>query len=100
MKMNMENGLAGIVTVIDDHPVATLIKPFLGRNGLGNKEQVSDDFPVRDNETMNICDMFFRHNERMDRRLGVEILKSDRVFVLVDDRCRDLFFDDVAKQAV
>ena len=96
----MENRLAGIMTVINDHPVATLIKPFLGRNGLGNKEQVSDDFTVRDNDTVNICDMFFRHNERMDRRLGVEILKCDRVFVLVDDRRRDLFLDDFAKQAV
>ncbi len=91
MKMNMENGLAGIMAVIDDHPVSALIKTLFGSDGLGNKEQMPDELTVRDSETVNVCDVFFRHNERMDRRLGIEILKGDRKLVLVDDRCRGFF---------
>lgn len=96
----MENGLTGIVAVIDDHPVTALVKPLLGCNGLGNKEQMPDELTVRDSETVNVCDMFFRHNERMDRRLGIEVLKGDRELILVDDLCDDFFLDDFAKQAV
>ncbi len=99
VKMNMENRLAGIMAVIDDHPVAALIKPLFGSYGFGNKEQVPDDFTVRDDETVDVSDMFFRHNEHMDRRLGIDVLKGDRELVLVDDLCGDLFLDDPAKQA-
>ena len=95
----MENRLAGITAVVDDHPVAALIKPLFGSYGLGNKEQVPDYFTVRDNKTVDVGDMFFRHNEHMDRRLRIDVLKGDRVLVLVDDLCGDLFFDDLAKQA-
>lgn len=100
MKMDMKNGLTGIRTVIDDHPVTILIKPPFGSNGLGYEEQVPDDFAVSHDDTVNIGDMFFRHNESMDRRLGIEVLKGDRVLVFEDDLCRDLLLYDVAKQAV
>src|SRR6266508_5833093 len=99
MKMDMEDRLARIRTVINDHPVTALIKPPFGSKGLGNKEQVPDDLTVRRNDTMNVRDMFFRHNEYMDRRLVIDVLKGDRVFVLVDYLCGYLFFDDPAKQA-
>jgi hypothetical protein len=100
MKMDMENRLSGIMAVIDDHTVTAFIKTPFGGDGPGNKEQVTDELSVRDNKTVNVGDMFFRHDERMDRRLGIDVLKSDRVFILVDDCCGDLFFDDLAKQAV
>jgi len=100
MEVNMENGLTCVMAIIDDHTITVFIKPLLGSNGPGNEEQVPDDFTVRNANAMNICDMFFGHDERMDRRLGIEILKSDRVFIFVNNRCGDLFLDDPAKQAV
>lgn len=96
----MENRLSGIMAVIDDHPVTAFIKTPFGGDGLGNKEQVPDELTVRDNETVNVGNMFFRHYNRMDRRLGIDVLKSDRMFIFVDDCCGDLFLDDLAKQAV
>jgi hypothetical protein len=100
MKMNMKNGLAGIMAVIDDHPVTAFIKPSFGSDFFGNKKQVTDDFAVYYGDTVNIRNVFFRDNERMDRCLGIDVLKGDRMLVLMDDLCGDLFFNDVAKQAV
>jgi hypothetical protein len=54
MKMNMENGLTGIMAIVDDHPVAALIKPSFGSDVFGNKEQVPDDFSVHYGDTVNI----------------------------------------------
>ncbi len=96
----MENRLSGVRPVIDDHPVTAFIKTPLGSDGLGNKEQVPDELTVRDNNAVNVGNMFFRHDERMDRRLGIDILKSDRILIFVDYCCGDLSFDDLAKQAV
>jgi hypothetical protein len=100
MKMDMKDRLAGIMAVVDDHPVTAFIKaPFRG-DGLGDKEQMPNELTIRDNETVNIVNVFFRHDERMDRRLGIDVLKSDRVLIFVDDRGGNLFLDDLAKQAV
>ena len=96
----MENRLSGVKAVIDDHPVTALIKTLFGSDGLGNKEQVPDELTVRDNKTVNVGNMFFRHDERMDRRLGIDVLKSDRMLIFVDYCCGDFSRDDLAKQAV
>lgn len=96
----MENRLSGIMAVIDDHPVTAFIKTAFGGDGLCNKEHVPDELTVCDNETVNIGNMFFRHDERMNRRLGIDVLKRDHEFIFVDDCCGDLFSDDLAKQAV
>lgn len=95
----MENSLAGTMTVVDDHPVTVLIQSLFGSYRLGNKEQMTDEFTVRDNETMNVCNMFFRHDERMDRRLRINIHKGHRLLVLVNDLCGYFLLDDPAKQA-
>jgi hypothetical protein len=96
----MKNRLSGIKAVIDDHPVAAFIKTPFGGDGFCNKEQVPDELTIRDNETVNVGNMFLRHDERMDRRLGIDVLKSDRMLIFVDDCCGDLFLDDLTKQAV
>ena len=96
----MEYGLSCIKAVVDDHPITTLIKPFPRSNGLGNKEEVANELAVRNGDAMDVSDVFFWHNERVNRRLGIEVLKGDSVLVLVDDHCRDFFPDDVAKNTV
>ena len=96
----MENGLTSIMAIIDDHPVTALVKTLLGGDGLGNEEQVPDELTVRNSDRVNVCDMFFRHNERMNRRLRVEVLKGNRELILVHDLCGDLFLDDFAEQTV
>src|SRR3990172_9803434 len=100
MKMDVEHGLAGAVAVVNDHPVAALFKAFLGGDFPRDKEEVSHELPVRHGDAVNVRDMLFGNDERVDRRLGIDVLEGDRMLVLVDDRGRDLLFDDPAENAV
>lgn len=100
MEMDVEHGLSCIKAVVDDHPITVFIETFLRSNGLGNKEEVADEFTVRNGDAVDVSDMFFWHNERVNRSLGIEVLKGDCVLVLVENCCRDFFLDDLAKNAV
>jgi len=88
------------MSIIDDHPVSALIEPFFNGNGFGNKEQMSDELAVCYRNTVNIGYMFFRNNENMYRRLGIEVLKGNSMIIFMDDLCGYLFFYDLAEDAV
>jgi len=98
--MDMKNGLAGVTPVIDHHAVAVLFKTFLYGNGFCNKEQVTNDLTVRDGYSVDVMDMFFRHDQRVRRRLGIDVLEGKGELIFVDDLGGDLFFDDLAEYAV
>lgn len=85
MEMKMEYRLSGAAAVINDHPVPALFKLFLGRYGSGNKEQMADKLAICNGDAVDICNMFFGDDERMDRRLRVDIFKYDSIIVLMDD---------------
>ncbi len=71
MEMKVKDRLPSALTVIDDHPVPALFKSSSGRYGSSNKEQMADELAICDGDAVNICDMFFGDDERMDWRLGV-----------------------------
>lgn len=100
MEMDVEYGLSRVKAVVDDHPITARIETFLRSNGLGNKEEVANEFTVRHGDAVDAGDMFFWHNERVNRRLGIEVLKGDCVLIFVENRCRDFFLDDPAKNTV
>jgi len=81
----MENRLPGVLAVINDHPVAALLKALLGSDAFGDKKQMPDQLPLGYRDAVNVGDMFFRNDERMDRGLRIDDFKSDGVIVLVND---------------
>lgn len=100
MEMDVEHGLSSIKAVVDDHPITALIETFLRSYGLGNKEEMANKFAVRNGYAVDVSNMFFWHNKRVNRRLGIEVLEGDCVLVLMENRCRDFFLDDLAKNTV
>jgi len=96
----MKNSLSRAMAVVDDHAVAVFIEPFLGRDGFCNKEQMSDQFPVGNSDGMNVRNMLFRDDQRMDRRLRIDIFKGDGKVVFMDDTRSDFLLNDPAKDAV
>jgi hypothetical protein len=100
MQMDMKNGLTGVPAIVDDHAIAGLIKAFLLRKCLRHKEQVSNQLPVILPDAVNIGEVFFRHDEDMDRRLRIEVLEGNSKLILVDHFRGDLLFDDPAEDAV
>lgn len=100
MEMDVEHGLSSIKAVVDDHPITALIETLLRSYGLGNKEEVANEFTVCNGDAVDVSDMFFWHNKRVNRRLGIEVLEGDCVLILVEKCCRDFFLDDLAKKTV
>jgi len=98
--MDMKDRLSGITAVVDDHPIATIIEPALFSKRLRNEEQMPDELAVYVFNTVNVLDMLFRHDQNMDRRLRVDILECDSMFVFVDQFGGHLFFDYLAEDAV
>ena len=85
MEMKVKHRLPGTAAVIDDHPIPVLFKTLLGSYRPRYKEQMADEFSIRDRDAVNICDMFFGDDERMHWRLGVNVFKCYRISVLMDN---------------
>ena len=96
----MKDGLPRFASVIDHHSISVFFQTFLRGNGFCNKEEVADELPVGDCNTMDVLNMLFRNNQRVRRRLGIDILECQGKVVLVNDLGGNLFFDDLAEKAV
>jgi hypothetical protein len=97
--MDMKNRLTGVQSVVDHHPVAFFFQALSGSHGFGDEKKMTYQFPVGNHYTVNVRYMFLWHNERVNRSLGVDILKGDGIFVLMDKLSGDLFVDDLAEEA-
>lgn len=99
MKMDMKDGLSGIPTIVDDHTVSAALKsPFLGKI-LRNIEEVSYHLSIIPLHTMDISDVFFGNYQNMRRRLRIDIHEGNGKIVLMYELCRNLFLDNLAKDA-
>ena len=94
----MKDGLSSVATVVYNHPVTALIKPELFPDRLRDKKQMSDEFPVNILDAVNIPNMFFRHDQKMGRSLGIDVCECKGVFILMNKLCGDLFFYDLAEE--
>ena len=96
----MKHGLSSTCAVVDDHPVAFPVEPLVPGDFFRDQEQMPDELFVALGHAVNIGDVLFGNDERMDGGLRVHVLegRSERIFIY--DFCRDLFFDDPAEEAV
>lgn len=83
--MKMEHGLARAPAVIDDHPVAVCIKTFVFCDFSCSKEKMTDQLSIGFGHAVNIGNMFFGHNERVHRSLGIYVFESSNRIVLIND---------------
>ncbi len=100
MEMKMENGLACPASVVDHHSVALSIKASVFCNFSCGKEEVTDKLSVVFGHALNIGNVLFGDDKRVDGSLGVDVFKGGNRIILVDDFRRDFFFDDFAEDAV
>ena len=100
VEMNMKYGLPGAGAVIDDHPVSLRVQPLVLSDLFCGQEEVADKVSVGFGHAVNIGNMFFGNDERVDRRLRVNVLEGGHEIVFVNDLGRDLFSDDPAEKAV
>ncbi len=85
VEMKMKHRLAGALPVIDYHPVALSIESFVLSNFSRGEEQMPDEFPIRFGHAVDVGNMLFGNDERVHRRLGIDILERGNGIILVDD---------------
>ena len=96
--MNMVDGLAAVVTGVDDRAVA-LSQSLAARNLGRHPMQMADQGTVILGRMPNRGNVFARNNQHMHRCLRVDVGKDVALIVLVDGLGGDASVDDPAKKA-
>lgn len=93
VNVKMRHGFARVGAVVDHEPEAFGETEFLG-DVSGDDEEVPQNRLVGGVGGGDAWDQLFRHDEEMHRRLWVDVVEDDAVFVLVFDPGRDFTIDD------
>lgn len=100
VNVQMENGLARPQSIIDDHPVTLRVYLTLTSQLGGNHKKVSHERAIFSLGFFERGQMLARNNQKMNRRLGVYVFKSQYGVVFENDIRRRLAVNDAAKNTV
>ncbi len=100
MKMKMEDGLSCIATGIRDQSIAGLPQTFQGCYLRAAQEQFREQRFIIRPQILNGRDMALGDHQGMDRRLRIDVVKSQCVLILLNQLCRNLLLRDFTKEAV
>lgn len=95
----MVDRLAALFVAIEYSAKSCLAAQIL-RQPLCGKHQMADGGTVFFGHVVQGGDVFFRNNQKVHRRLRVDVMKGEAVFVFVYLLGRNLAVDDLAEQAV
>ena len=93
------DGLTGVLAVVDDEPVASLLETQLVRHAACSEHQLAHRGDVRWLEVVDRSDVRPRDDEHVGRCHRANVAKGERVLVLVHDVGGNLLLEDVAEQA-
>ena len=91
--MQMRHAFACVRSAINYDSIATGELQFL-RHVARNQKQFAEQRGVRIGRVRKTGNGFFRHDQDMYGRLGINVVKRNRVVIFPDDFCRDLPRDD------
>jgi hypothetical protein len=100
MEVKMKHTLATIDTGIDDEAIPGIGNPLLFCDRISSQQQTPEQHDVRILELGNRGEMFSRDDERMDRRLRVDIVERHHQLVFIDERCWNSPRNDFTKKTV
>ena len=98
--MHVKHGLARVPVGVEDRPESARRDAPLARDGGRTPHNFSNNRIVAGAEIVERGDVLFRNHEHVRRPLRVDVVEREHTIVLVDDRRRDLMFDDLAEEAV
>ena len=98
--MDVEDGLAGVGVGVDDGAVAAVGVPRVARDACGDEEEVAEQRLVRLTRFVQRGQVFARDDERVGRRLRVDVAEDDRAVVLENLRRGNLARHDLAEETV
>ena len=100
MEMKMKHAMAAMYTGIDDEAVPGIGDPLLFCDRITDGHQPTEERDIRILKFGHRDHMFSGNNERMCRRLGIDIVERDHHIVFIDERSGNGPGDDFAKEAL
>ena len=97
--MQVKDGLSGAGTNVEDGAVSLLDLALAGDHGSGEMA-AADDFCVTAFRFFQSCKMPFGNNQDVRRRLRINILKREDVFIFENLFRRNLAANDAAEEAI
>ena len=98
VEMKMKHALAAVRTGIDDEAIPGICNSFQIRDLIAGQHQTSEQHTIRIMKLGNRGEMLSRDDERMYRRLGIDVVERNYQFVFIDEGCGNCFCDDFAKE--
>ncbi len=98
--MNMEHGLTRAGAIIDNQTVSFCVQPLVFSDLFCRPEEMSHESLVGFGHAVYFGEVFFRDDEKMHGRLGIDVLEGRDQVVFENDRRGDRSFDDPAEEAV
>jgi hypothetical protein len=96
----MENGLARPGSTVNDYPESILRNTLIPGQMIGRSKNITDKSFVFLLQVKERRYVFARHDQEMNRRLRIDVLKSHNGVILIDNVSFDLAFNDAAKKTV
>jgi len=83
--MKMKHTLATVGTGIDDEAIPGICNSFQIGDLVAGQHQASEQHTIRILKFGNRSEMLSRDDERMYRRLGIDVVERDYQFVFIDE---------------
>jgi len=93
--VKMRHAFAAIRTIINHEPKARIVQAFLPGDPLCDIEEMAQKRFVRCRGFRHAGDFSFGNDEKMNRRLGIHIVKRQAKVVFISDPGRDFAGDDL-----
>jgi hypothetical protein len=100
MKVEVENGLAGMVAAIENRAKSASGHAQLGSNMLNRQEKMFKDAVVFTDDIENVGNVFFGHDQYMHGGLGADVFESKNMGVLEYFFTRKRALDNLAENTL
>ncbi len=98
--MHVKHGLPCLTVAVHHRAVPGIGKTLLTRHLRRGEHQMAEHFAVFHRGVVQSTDMLERHEERVQRRLRVDVQKTEAVLVFMHHRGGNFALDDFAEKAV
>ena len=98
--MQMRDGFAAVLAVINDKPVAGTLQTAITGKGCRNEQEVAQQLGILGLRKGDALNRPLGDNQQVRRRLRMNVLDRDAALILVDNGGGNLAADDFGKDGV
>src|SRR5262245_2959944 len=100
MEVEMGDSLPGVLARIRHQPIAGFLYSFEHRDFRTGEKQSCKERLIPIPKILNCRNVLLRDDQRMDRSLGIDVVKGKRVLIFVHELGWNFLVDDLTEQTV